>query len=307
MIRVITYTMFYVMSIAFTQAQTTTKEVVMYNDSIELPGTLTTPSKATNLIIWVHGSGNIDRNGNQAVVGINANYIKQFRDSINKKGIAFFSFDKRTSNPKNAKLLKGTLLEDFVKDVKKIVDHFKQKNQFKNIVLAGHSQGSLIAMLASEGIDKYISIAGAGDNISEAIYKQLNAQSPPLAEAAKAHFKELKETGEIKEVNPMLMSLFAKPNQPFFKSWMQYNPTEEIKKLKIPTLIIQGENDLQVKKEDAQKLHAALTNSKLVVLPKMNHVLKDVNSIIENQQSYLSADFPLSKELINSIVEFVNN
>ena len=37
----------------------------------------------------------------------------------------------------------------------------------------------------------------------------------------------------------------------------------------------------------------------------MNHVLKEVNSISENQSSYLKPDFPISKKLIKTIVEFV--
>ena len=44
-------------------------------------------------MIWVHGSGNVDRNGNQAGYNVKANYIKQFRDEVNEKGIAFLKGD----------------------------------------------------------------------------------------------------------------------------------------------------------------------------------------------------------------------
>ena len=96
-------TLLFVSFISFCQSQITSEEIIIYNDSIELPGTLTyTKSvKKQALLIWVHGSGNVDRNGNQSGVNVQANYIKQFRDSVNKNDIAFFSYDKRTANPKN--------------------------------------------------------------------------------------------------------------------------------------------------------------------------------------------------------------
>lgn len=280
------------------------EEVLLKNDSIELPGTLTFSTTKSPLIIWVHGSGNVDRNGNQGAI-VKANYIKQFRDEINKENIAFFSFDKRTSNLKNFKFLKGVTLNDFVDDVQKAINHFKDDTRFSEIILVGHSQGSLIAMLASKNVDKYISLAGPGESIDKTMVKQVTAQNALLGEATAAHFKELKETGTIKEVNPFLISIFSKPNLPFFKSWADYNPTEEIKKLIIPVLIINGTKDLQVKVEDANALHKAKPSSELVIIENMNHVLKNIDKDADNMNSYYSADFNLSEKLITTVIAFI--
>ena len=86
-------------------------------------------------------------------------------------------------------------------------------------------------MLASEKIDGYISLAGTPDPIDITISKQLSKQSAELAETATSYFKELKKTGDVKEVHPFLATIFSKQNLPFFLSWMQYNPKEELKKL----------------------------------------------------------------------------
>ncbi|OSY87981.1 hypothetical protein WH52_08070 [Tenacibaculum holothuriorum] len=306
MIRATLHIIIFFISIIFSFAQVTTEEILIKNDSIELAGTLSFTKEKTPLLIWVHGSGNVDRNGNQAP-RINANYIKQLRDSLNQQNIAFFSYDKRTANKNNrAVLLKGVLFEDYVSDVNTVINHFKKDNRFSEIILIGHSQGSLVAMLASKNVDKIISIAGPSLAADKAIIKQISEKAPYLDSIAKAHFKELNETDKIKEVNPMLVSLLHKRNQPFIKSWMQYNPSEEIKKLNIPILIINGTSDLQVKVEEARKLHQANLKSELVIIDKMNHVLKEVNSVIDNKTSYFKADFPLSKELIKTIVTFVN-
>ena len=305
MIRVITYLIISIFGIAVSLAQVKSEEITIKNNEIELPGTLTYSQEKSPLIIWVHGSGNVDRNGNQEPI-IKANYIKQFRDSITKNGVSFFSYDKRTANKKNMpSLLKGVHFSDYVSDVKKVINHFKDDKRFTKIVLLGHSQGSLVAMLASKKAQKFISVAGPSLSADKAIIKQIHDKAPFLDSITKAHFKELSKTGKVETVNPMLLSVFAKPNQSFLKSWIQYNPTEEINKLNTPVLIINGDKDLQVKTEEALALNSANSKSKLVIIENMNHVLKDIQKDENNMNSYYSAEFPLSKKLIKTIVSFV--
>jgi uncharacterized protein len=291
-------------TVCYGQSKITSEEILIHNDSIELPGTLTYSNTKTPLVIWIHGSGNVDRNGNQGTV-VKANYIKQFRDEINTQDIAFYSYDKRTSNPKNFKFLKGVLIDSFVDDAKKVIDYFKNDNRFSEIILVGHSQGSLIAMLASKNTNKYISIAGPSTSIDKTIIEQITNQNATFGKVAEAHFKELFETGDIKQVNPLLVSVFSKPNFPFLINWAKYNPTEEIQKITIPTLIINGTKDLQVKIEDANALHTALPSSELVLIENMNHVLKNIEKDADNMNSYYSEKFSLSQKLITTIVAFI--
>lgn len=282
------------------------KDLLIKNNEIELPGTLSYTESSKKLVIWVHGSGNIDRNGNQAGTNIKANYIQQFRNEINKSNIAFFSYDKRTANPKNVAYLTGVTLDDFVNDLKKVIEYLKKENKYEEIILIGHSQGSLIAMLASNNVNKYISLAGPGESIDVTITKQVTDQSTDLGKTTAQHFKELKETGDIKEVNPMLISIFAKQNLPFIRIWMSYNPVEEIAKIKIPILIINGTKDIQVKVSDAKILNSANKNSKLAIIENMNHVIKNIEKDEDNMKSYYSPDYAISSELIKTITNFVN-
>ena len=301
MIKVISYIVITIFSVATSLSQIKSEEIVINNMAIQLPGTLSYSSEKTPLIIWVHGSGGVDRNGNQP------KYIKQFRDEINKNEIAFFSYDKRTANKNNNRFIKedGIYINDFISDVKEVVNHFKDDERFPEIILAGHSQGSLIAMFALDKVDKYISIAGAGETIDKTLIRQLNAQNPELSKSAILHFKQLRETGKIENINPNLISLFAKPNQPFWASWININPVEEIKKVKIPTLIINGDKDLQVLVKDAQNLKEAKSDAKLVIVKNMNHLLKNIENDDDNIKSYQFADFPISEELIKVISNFV--
>lgn len=284
------------------------EDFMLMNDSIKLPGTLTYNKslKQQPLVIFVHGSGNVDRNGNQ--IGLaNANYIKQLSDSLVKRDIAFYRYDKRSATWVNLRyMMKNMSLNAFVEDVNIAINQFKDDKKFSSITLIGHSQGSLVAMLAANNhVNKYVSLAGPSSPIDVIMTKQLKSQNDSLGIKAEAHFKELKTTGTIKKVGSQLMAIFAKPNQSFFKSWMQYNPSEEIKKLNIPILILNGTKDLQVFETDAENLHKANPKSELVIIPNMNHVLKTIENDDDNETSYKTPDFSLSQTLINTLETFI--
>lgn len=294
--------------LSFGQNTITEETLDLKNDSIILPGTLSYNKnlKQQPLVIFVHGSGNVDRNGNQ-LGAVNASYIKQLADGLNQRDIAFYRYDKRSANWLNIRLMMKDLnFIRFADDAKIAINHFKNDKRFSSITLIGHSQGSLVAMLAlTESIDKYVSIAGPAHPIDEIMIKQYKIQNDTLGNIAEAHFKELKQTGTINNVNPQLAPIFSKPNQTFFKSWIAYNPSEEIKKLNIPVLIINGDKDLQVFESDARKLHQANTNSELVIIPKMNHVLKTVKTDEANKASYKNPDIPISETLISILESFI--
>lgn len=286
------------------------EELLIMNDSIQLPGTLSYNSelKSQPLAIFIHGSGNVDRNGNQTMMNANANYIKMLNDSLVSRGIAFFRFDKRTATPSNIKFIMSNMsFEGFVEDINLIINTFKDDKRFSSITLIGHSQGSLIGMLANHShVDKYISLAGPSKSIDHILVEQVRLQNGnEIADKMESHFKELAEQGSIDNVDPMLLSLFNKPTQPFMLSWMAYTPSEEIKRVELPILIINGNKDLQVSVTEAETLHQANLKSKLIIIDNMNHVLKTIEKDEDNMASYMSPDFPLSKQLVDEITTFI--
>lgn len=292
------------------QTNIVSEEILLLNDSIKLPGTLTYDKNisALPLVIFIHGSGNVDRNGNQAGVNANAEYIKQLSDSLTQRGIAFYRFDKRTATLENLKFAMNDLnFNRFVDDVNMAVDHFKNDSRFSSISFIGHSQGSLIGMLASKSnVKKLISLAGPSDAFDVLLVKQVRKQNgDSIADIVDNHFKQLKEKGSIDDLDPNLAGMFNKPNQTFFTSWMAYIPSEEIKKVKIPILIINGDKDLQVLVDDANVLQQSSSSSELKIIKNMNHVLKTIEKDEDNIKSYTASDYPLSSELISALEEFI--
>lgn len=299
----------FIMTNAFSQNNIAEEEIMLKNDSIVLPGTLSFNKqlKQQPLVIFIHGSGNIDRNGNQNG-SVSANYIKQLSEALNKNNIAFFRYDKRTATLSNLKFVKDNPdFNSFVDDANIVIKHFKNDKRFSSTTLIGHSQGSLVAMLAANNASKYISLAGAGETIDKLLVEQTTKQNPIVGALVKGHVQELKETGTIKEPNAMLVTMFNKNLNPFWLSWFAYNPSEEIKKVTVPTLIINGTKDLQVPVEQAKMLHKAKPNAQLALINNMNHPLKNIEKDEDNLASYTSPDFPLSQELISVISEFIKH
>jgi len=296
---------------SYAQSAITSETIELKNDSIVLPGTLTYNKaiKQQPLVIFIHGSGNVDRNGNQAGANIRANYIKQLADSLNTRNIAFYRYDKRSSNKANMNyLINGsTTLDSFVEDASIAVNHFKEDSRFSSITLIGHSQGSTVAMLLAQqnNVDKYVSLAGLGRKFEDFVIDEYTKASQEFGQIARKHFKELNATGMIRNVHPQLAHIFPKQNIPFLLSWMAYDPATEIQKLSIPILLINGTKDIQVSPLDARKLHKANPNSELVIIENMNHVLKTITTDGDNQKSYFSPDYALSNELINSLTTFI--
>lgn len=286
-------------------SQDPTSSEIRINEFIS--GTLLQPVKQTDtLAIIIAGSGPTDRNGNQQMMQNNS--LKQLAQQLTKNGFATFRYDKRlfALMRQNALIEEQLSFDDFVSDAVSAINYFEQ--DFKTIVLIGHSQGALIAKLAVQQtkVSKLVSLAGAGQAIDLVILDQIKKQAPGLAENAQQALTDLKETGNSKNYNPALASIFRPSVQPFMKSWIKYDPAEEISALDIPILIVTGTKDLQVPLKEGELLKEAQPKAEYAIIEGMNHVLKTIEGDgIENSKSYNEASRPINTELIKEITRFI--
>jgi hypothetical protein len=285
-----------------------TENFVSVNELID--GTLTIPENIENspLVILIQGSGPTDRDGNQKMMKNDAS--KKIAHQLAENGIASYRFDKRIFKMNKFKIKEADLrFEDFVTDVNSILEYFKADNNFNKIILAGHSEGSLIGILAAQqGADAFISLAGPGRSIDKIVVEQLAKQSEELSENARQAFDEMDKTGSTSNYSPYLESIFRPSVQPYMRSWMNYDPALEIAKLEVPILIINGSFDLQVDSIDADILNAASKNSKLVILKNMNHIFREIKGEnLENTKAYNEPNRPLHPELIPALTDFIKS
>lgn len=275
-----------------------------------IDGTLLVPENLNkpNLAIIIADYGPTDRNGNQNFSNNNA--LKKLAESLTKKGIATFRYDKRIVKQILKKKIDAHItFDDFVTDVVSTITYFQNENKYSHIYIIGHGQGSLVGMLgAKEKADGFISIAGSSQPIDEMIVEQIGNMDPSLIDGTKKAFEFLKQGQLTKEYPKALETIFRADVQPFIMNWMQYKPQEVIKHLNMPTLIVNGTKDLQVSVDEARRLLAASEQAELKIIDNMNHVLFIIKGDeLENSKSYNESFRPISAELITSISEFILN
>jgi len=162
-------------------------------------------------------------------------------------------------------------------------------------------------MLVANQVDGYISLDGAGRPIDDILIEQISKQAPFLTAQTKTVLDSLRQDLLVKNVPQMLMSIFRPSVQPFIMNWMHYNPQNEIKKVTVPILLINGTKDIQVPATDAKLLHNANPKSELKIIKNMNHIFKEIKGdITENRQSYTNPKLPVMPSLVNIIIDFVN-
>lgn len=285
--------------------QNFTATELVVNQHIE--GTLLTPlgSETTPLVIFIAGSGPTDRDGNQSFM--KNDMLKKIAVSLSNSGIATFRYDKRIVKQIRTRTIdKNISFDDFVTDAKSTIDFFKSK--YETIIVAGHSQGSLVGLLALEqGASAFISLAGAGKPIDRILEEQISKTAPMLLEDSKRVLATLKAGKTTKDYPMPLASIFNLEIQQFMANWMQYNPVELMKKQEIPTLIISGDKDLQVSIEEAQLLFEAAQNGTLLIVENMNHVLVKIEGDdLENMKSYNTTTLQIPEEVSRSMLDFIN-
>src|SRR6185312_465025 len=126
------------------------------------------------------------------------------------------------------------------------------------------------------------------------------------------HFKTLldsmKRGKTIDNVDPSLWFIARPSVQRYLISWFRYDPQRMFKLVKAPALIIQGTTDLQVPVDNAEKLKKAKSEAQLIIIPNMNHVLKEAPADRDqNLATYEKGDLPLKAELIPDIVKFITS
>ena len=298
----------------FSTANAVEKNIILSTPTGDIHGVLLMPegTQPCPLVIIIVGSGPTDMNGNTLGSSYQSNSLKMLAEGLAAKGIASVRYDKRGIGKSHSA---GTSEEElrfehYIDDAAAWANMFSNDSRFSTIAIAGHSEGSLIGMVAaqkSSAVKAYISIAGCGRAAYEVIEEQLKNNPEHIQREAAAINRELREGRLVEDVPSYLATLYRKSVQPYLISWFRYNPAKEIAKLKIPVLILQGDRDIQVGVKDAERLLAARMFSSYYIIKDMNHVLKhcESNDMIMQLEAYQSPTMPIKEELIEHIARFL--
>ncbi len=300
--------------------------IVAYGQSVELPVNVTTddgvklygsmvlPSvdqdSACTVAILIAGSGPTDRNGNSPFMQNNS--LMMVAEELAKNGIASIRYDKRGVRRSQYSEMDESLLtlELYANDVLKWIKLAKSDMRFCKVVLIGHSEGAKLAMMAQNSgaeASGIVLLAGAGRNLDVILKEQLADQPKVVKDLSYAIVDSLKKGKIYGEVPVYLNSIFRPSVQPFIMGSMRIDPSELIASINVPLLVVQGDTDIQISTRDAMMLSAANHDAELVIIPSMNHVLKDCKVMDKAEQlsTYSNPSLPLHDKLVGRLVEFI--
>jgi len=278
-----------------------------------IAGSLVMPKNVSGkipVVLIIGDAGPTDRNGNNAKAGITANIYKLLANELGKNGIASLRYDKRFSGESVSTTKESQLgIEDYGDDALGLINLLNDDQRFSKIIIFGHGEGALVAMIAMTDtpVKAYISAEGAGEQADKLLTKQMESKPKYMADGFKTILDSLRKGKTTDIVDPSLYYIARPSIQHFLMTWCRCVPDRGIKKIKVPVLIIQGSTDLLITPDNAAKQKKAKSDATLLLIKGMNHILKDAPADEEqNYATYSKPDLPLSPELVPGIVDFVN-
>jgi pimeloyl-ACP methyl ester carboxylesterase len=276
-----------------------------------LSGTLLKPTGVERppVVLLIAGSGPTDRNGNQA--GSGPGELRLVAEALAQRGIASLRYDKRGIGRSTVAGLReqDMVLGSFVDDAAAWLGWLGERRDLGAPILAGHSEGGLIAILLAKRmpVSGIVLIATPGRRLGDVLREQLQGAGmpAPLLDDARATLAALERGESVANVKPELAPLFRPSVQPFMRSMLAVDPAVELGGLKVPVMIVSGGHDLQVTAADAALLAKARPDAARLDIPDMNHVLKIAPADRAGQQdAYANPNLPLAPGLSDAVAQF---
>ena len=297
----------------FAQSDASDESPINYKiPSGNISGTLSMPKNVSGkvpVVIIVADSGPTDRNGNNEQTGLSSNMYKMLAEGLAKSGIASLRYDKRmVGQSKTANKLEDLRFDDYVDDAVGLIEMLNDDLRFSKVVVLGHGEGSLVAMLAArdQPVKDIISVNATseqGDKLMTDIFK---SKPQYLQDEFKAWLDSLKKGKTFANIDLAMYPLVSTAKQKYLMSYFKYPPLRVIKVMKVPTVIIQGTTDVQVSVADAEKLKKAKSDATLITIKGMNHIMKEAPADKDvNMETYANPTLPLKAELVPDIVDFI--
>ena len=300
------------------------KEVSVGEGKAALPGTLCVPKGATNLpaLVLVHGSGPGDRDESLR----DNRPFRDIAEGLASQGIAVLRYEKRTHGVHlqalGVPVSELTLKEEYYDDVAAALALLESRPEVdkKHVFLLGHSLGGglapKIATMHPE-LAGIITLAGNARRFMDLLIPQMSvvlAKSPALKETLD-YFKTIVRRAEdpkLPDSTPASDLPFGSagdttPQGAYWKSMQGADAASNVKRTKMPYLVLQGQRDYQVTvKEDVALWKTLLAghDAEFKVYPALNHLFFAGEGPIKPEE-YATKSGHVDKQVIEDIAEWV--
>jgi uncharacterized protein len=257
--------------------------------------------------LLIAGSGSTDHDGNGPQ--IKPATLKKLSEQLAARKIATLRYDKRGAGGWKPEFGRPEdfRFKDYVDDATALVNYLRSGGKFSRVVLVGHSEGGLVAILTARRVpvDRLVLLVTAARRQGDLVKAQLEKEqlAPEVLKPIEAAIDAIM-AGQI--VDPPPPGLAIPPAmQPGIASAFTEDPIDPLKLIESPTLIIGGGRDRQVARLDFAALSAASQTAKTLWLPDMNHVLNDVTDDADDLAAYNQPDRALDPALVDTVANFI--
>ena len=255
--------------------------------------------------LLIAGSGSTDHDGNGPQ--IKPATLKKLAEQLVARKIATLRYDKRGAGGWKPEFGRPEdfRFKDYVDDAAALVNYLRSSGKFSKVILVGHSEGGLVAILTARRVpvDRLVLLATAARRQGDLLKAQLEKTLAPDAFKPIATAIDAIMAGQIVDPPP---GLSIPPSmQPGIASAFTEDPIDPLKLIEQPTLIVAGGRDRQLVRLDFAALTAAAPAAKALWLPDMNHVLVDVSDQADDLAAYNQPERPLDADLVDSVAAFI--
>ena len=269
---------------------------------------LTVPSDVERppVALLIAGSGTTDHDGNGPQ--IKPATLKKLSEQLAARKIATLRYDKRGAGGWKPEFGRPEdfRFRDYVDDAVALVNYLRDGGKFSKVILVGHSEGGLVAILTARRVpvDRLVLLATAARRQGDLLKAQLEKTLAPEMFQPIAKAIDDIMAGQIVDPPPAGLSI-PPPMQPGIASAFIEDPIVPLKLIEVPTLIAAGGRDRQLARLDFAALAAASPAAKTLWLADMNHVLVDVADEADDLAAYNQPERALDPDLIDSVAAFV--
>ncbi len=279
----------------------TTEEVSFRNeaDGATLAGTLTYPQGFEKMkkgrvpvVLMVTGSG--QQNRDEEIFDHKPFLV--IADYLARRGIASLRYDDRATGASVGGDVKNATTEDFTRDAAAGLDFLRSMKCFGKVGCLGHSEGGTIAFVlgAQKKADFVVALAAPGVKGDTLLTVQAN--------------RFMKLSGL-----PSNMTVEAYRKQPAVQqsAWLRwfidYDPSDDIRKTRCPVLAMNGDNDCQVVSElNLAAIRQLLRPSKKNLVkeyPSLNHLFQHSTTGLPGEYRQIEETF--APEVLDDIASWI--
>ncbi len=300
-----------------------------------LAGTLTLPTGNGPFpaVVMISGSGL--QNRDEEVMSHKPFMV--IADYLTKNGIAVLRYDDRSVGESKGSAVGATSL-DFAEDAKLALNYLKSRKEIGEVGLCGHSEGGMIAFIIASNspeVSFVVSMAGTalpgseilisqqkaiakasnipeeyiqeGININKRLYEIVNNHNNNDDLLKDTLILYLKSIKSIKEDN--INEIVKELTNPWMYYFITHNPYNDIIKIKVPILAINGTMDTQVVSTLnlpailKAASHGGNKNITIKYLNGLNHLFQKCTTGSPNE--YAQIEETISEEALEMIKDWI--